>query len=326
MKKLIALILVAAVCLSMFIGCAAKKEKIIIYSCANDRRIALMQKSLEEKFPNYEFIVEYQSTSKLAAKLLAEGTNTDCDIVHDLAYLNLDALNNAGILADMSGFDTSMFDDSVKVSDNYVIECRTGGAIIVNTDVLTAKGLAKPTCYEDLLKPEYKGLISMPDPKSSSTGYMFVKSLVNAWGDEKALDYFEKLSENVLQFTSSGNGPVNALVQQEVAIGLGMTGNAVTQLFENAPLEILYFEEGSPYNMYGQTIIKGKETRPAVKEVFEYLFKEYMIIDAEAFGAEKVWKDLDFSTEFHPKNVKYSDMSNDTLAEKERILALWSIT
>ena len=71
MKKLIALILVAAVCLSMFIGCAAKKEKIIIYSCANDRRIALMQKSLEEKFPNYEFIVEYQSTSKLAAKLLA---------------------------------------------------------------------------------------------------------------------------------------------------------------------------------------------------------------------------------------------------------------
>lgn len=326
MKKIISLVLVTILLLTLFAGCSAKRELITIYSCANDRRIALMTECLQEKFPQYDFIVEYQSTSKLAAKLLAEGTNTDCDIVHDLSYLNMGALSNAGYLADMSGYDTSAFVDGVNISDDFVIECRTGCSVIVNLDVLADRGLEKPTSYEDLLKPEYKGLISMPDPKSSSTGYTFIKALVNAWGEEKAMDYFAKLSENVLQFTSSGNGPVNALVQEEVAIGLGMIGNAVVQMEEGMNLEILVFEEGAPYAMYGQSIIKDKDERECVKEVFDFLFHEYMIIDAETYGAEKLFKDRDFDSEFYPDNVVYADMSNDTLEEKERLLALWTIT
>ena len=86
-------------------------------------------------------------------------------------------------------------------------------------DRLEEKNLAVPTSYADLLKPEYKGLVSMPNPKSSGTGYMFLKSLVNAWGEEEAFAYFDQLAENILQFTSSGSGPVNALVQGEAAIG-----------------------------------------------------------------------------------------------------------
>ena len=325
--RILACVLCIVMCFTLLAGCGGKKETIVIYSCANDRRIAHMTERLQEKFPNYEFIVEYQGTSKLAAKLLAEGVNTDADIIHDLSYLNMDSLNNQGILADVSFIDTSNFVDGAIISDNYILECRTGGSIIVNTDVLDARGLEKPTSYEDLLKPEYMGLISMPDPKSSGTGYMFVKSLVNAWGEEKAIAYFEKLSENVLQFTSSGNGPVNALVQQEVAIALGMTGNAVVQLDDGADnLEILYFEEGAPFSMYGQTIVKGKEERAAVKEVFEFMVYELMIMDAEKFGAEKFLKDRDFTSENYPDDVIYADMSNDTLAEKERILEMWNIT
>ena len=325
--RILACVLCLVMCFTLLAGCGSKKETIVIYSCANDRRIAYMTECLQEKFPEYEFIVEYLGTSKLGAKLLAEGVNTDCDIIHDLSYLNMDALNNAGILADVSFIDTSMFVDDAIVSDNYVVETRCGGAIIVNTDVLAAHGLEKPTSYEDLLKPEYKGLISMPDPKASSTGYMFVKSLVNAWGEDEALAYFEKLSENILQFTSSGNGPVNALIQQEVAIGLGLTSNAV-EMMDNGTenLEILFFEEGSPFGMYGQTIVNGKDSRDAVKEVFEFLVYEFIILDSEKFGQEEIFVELDFTSNNWPSNTKYADMSNDTLDEKERILEKWNIT
>ena len=61
----------------------------------------------------------------------------------------------------------------------------------------------------------YAGVVSMPNPKTSGTGYNFLKSLVNAWGEDAAFDYFDALAENVYQFTSSGSGPVNALVQGE---------------------------------------------------------------------------------------------------------------
>ena len=326
MKKIISVLLCIAMAFCVLAtGCKSSTEQIVIYTCANDDRIAHMTSTLQEKFPEYEFIVEYQSTSKLAAKLLAEGVNTDCDIVHDLSYLNMDALVEQDILADLSGYDTSIYVDGIVPTKYYLPEVRTGGAIIINTEVLKAKGLERPTSYEDLLKPEYKGLISMPDPKSSGTGYMFLKCLVNAWGEEKAFDYFTKLSENILQFTSSGNGPVNALVQQEVAIGLGMITNAVTQINEGAPLEILIFEEGAPHSMYGQSIIKGKETNPAVKEVFDYIIKEYNYATCEAYAPEKIYKDKDFKCENFPSDVNYADMSGDTLEEKERLLALWNI-
>lgn len=326
MKKFLAFFLCIALFCGCLIGCSGKDNSVVIYSCANDQRIAFMTESLQAKFPNYNIVVEYMGTSKLAAKLLAEGSNTDCDIVHDLSYLNLDSLNNAKILADVSYIDTSAYLDDTIVSKNYIVECRTAGGVIVNKDVLAKFNLEAPTSYEDLLKPEYKGLISMPDPKASGTGYMFFKSLVNAWGEEKAMDYFTKLAVNVLQFTSSGNGPVNALMQQEVAIGLGMTNNAVVQIDEGANLEILFFEEGAPVSMYGQTIIAGKETKKAVKEVFDYMVSEHPYLEGEKFGMEKIFKDKDYTSENYPTNINYADMSNDTLTEKERLLALWNIT
>ncbi len=326
MKRIIALVLCSILCLGLMAGCAKETEQVVIYSCANDKRIALMTEMLQAQFPDYNIVVEYMGTSKLSAKLLAEGKNTDADIIHDLSYLNMDSLDKAGLLADVSYMDTSMFLDGTIISKNYLVECRTSGSVIVNKDVLASKKLPTPTSYEDLLKPEYKGLISMPDPKSSSTGYMFVKALVNAWGEEKAMDYFTKLSENVLQFTSGGNGPVNALVQQEVAIGLGMVNNAVQQIDEGINLEILFFEPGAASAMYGQTIISGKEDKKAVKEVFDYLVNVYLEAESNKFGSEQVLKDKIFTSKNYPANIKYCDMSNDTLEEKERLLKLWNIT
>ncbi len=326
MKKIISLLICAALCLLCFAGCSGAEEnnKIVIYTCASDYRIEDMTEELQKAFPDYEFVIEYQSTSKLSAKLLAEGTATDCDIVHDLSYLNMEPLAREGILADLSGYDTSIYTDDVVASNYYLPELRTGGAIIVNTEVLAKHGLQKPTCYEDLLKPEYKGLISMPDPKSSGTGYMFLKALVNAWGEEKAFDYFEKLSDNILQFTSSGSGPVNALVQQEVAIGLGMIANAAVQITEGMPLEVIIFEEGAPHSVYGQSIISGKEERECVKEVFDYIINTYNYRSCELYAPEKIYKDKDFKSENFPAEINYCDMQGDTVEEKERLLQLWN--
>lgn len=65
-------------------------------------------------------------------------------------------------------------------------------------------------------------------------------------GEDQAFSYFDKLIENILQYTSSGSEPVNALDQNEVAIGLGMTFQAVQEINKGANLEITFFNEGAP--------------------------------------------------------------------------------
>lgn len=324
--KVAALFLVMTLMVGMFSSCTSTTEnnKVVIYTSAEDYRVDDLRARLTAQFPDYDIVIEYMSTGNHAAKLVAEGTTTECDITHDLEYGYLAQIQEKGFLADLSEYDTSIFTEDVALSNYYIPELRNGGAIIINPAVLAQKGLEAPTSYEDLLKPEYKNLISMPSPKSSGTGYMFLKNLVNAWGEQEAFDYFDKLTENILQYTSSGSGPVNALVQGEVAIGLGMTAQAVTQINNGEELEIVFFEEGSPYSLYGQGIIKGKETKKAVKEVFDFLYNTYTQEACEKFFPEKIFKDKDFTIENYPTDIKYADMKNNTISEKERLLEAWT--
>ena len=323
--KCLSMILVLVMLVPMvFTGCGPKKEKIVIYTSVEDYVIEDMNKRLSEQFPNYNIIVEYQSTGNHAGKLKNEGKNTECDITYDLEYAYMEQLAQAGVLADLSAYDTSKYMEDTVVSKNYLIQCRVGGAVILNTEKLKEENLPEPKTYEDLLDPQYKGLISMANPKSSGTGYMFYKALVNAMGEEKALEYFDKLAPNVLQFTGSGSGPVNALLQKEVAIGFGMTSHAVTQINEGAPLKVVYLDQDSPFTLYGMSMIAGKDERPAVKEVFDFLVNTYSYELNEKFFPEQMFKDKVVELENYPKNIKYSDMKNNTIAEKERLLEKWT--
>lgn len=297
-------------------------NKVVIYSGAEEYRNEYFMKRLKEEFPDYDITIEYMPTGNLAAKLAAEGTSTDIDIIYDLDY------SYAGLveeyLCDLSEYDQTIYtDDVIAASGKYMAECRNGGAVIINPEVLADRNLPEPTSYADLIKPEYKGLVSMPNPKSSGTGYMFVKNLVNVWGEEKAFDYFDALAENILQFTSSGSGPVNALVQGEAAIGLGMTAQAVTKINEGAKLKIVFFEEGSPYSLYGFAMPEGKQNKKAVREVFNFFYTNLVPEDKQYFYPEKIYKALDFTIENYPTNIPYGDMSGNTTEEKTRLLENW---
>ena len=309
-------------------GCSSadssKKESVIIYTSIEDYRIAYLNKRLEEEFPQYDVYVKFLSTGEHASSLLEDGTDTECDITHSLSYSYLQQLDDKGYLADLSSYDTSVYDDSLIVSRDFLPQERGSGAIIINPDTLKEYGLSEPESYEDLLKPEYRGLISMPDPRKSSTGYMFYKSLVNAWGEDKAISYFSSLTDNILQYTESGSGPLKAVAEGKAAIGLGTTATAVASINEGSDLEIRFFREGAPYTAYGQAIIKGKEQRRAVKEVFDYLVNTFNYENCQLYMPESLYRNRSFTLDNYPQSITYADMSNDTIDEKERLLEKWN--
>lgn len=323
-KKVASLLLAASVLAGMLFlpGCSAK-EQIVIYTSAEHYRLDDLSIRLAEAFPQYDCLLEYKDTGSHAASLLAEGKDTVCDITYDLEYGYLEQLAAAGYLADLSAYDRSIYTEDAAVSSFYLPVYRNGGAIIVNPAVLQKHGLSAPASYEDLLEPQYKGLISMPSPKSSGTGYMFVKAMVNTMGETAAFDYFQKLDANILAYTSSGSGPVNALKNQEAAIGLGMTAQAVIAINDGVDLDILYFDGGSPYCMYGQGIISGKETRSSVQEVFDFLIHTYTKENNQRFTPEQIYKDYMPEVKNYPTNIVYADMSGNTNTEKSRLLDKW---
>lgn len=323
-KKIIALICLAATVLMLLPACSSKKSNdIVIWTSGEEYKNEYYRSELVKKFPDYNITVEYMNSSTIAAKVIEEGESCTCDIILSEEYGYLYKCED--YLAELKNFDYSVFlDDIVPENHKFTPELKNGGCIIVNPKVLSEKGLETPTSYEDLLDPSYKNLISMPSPASSGTGYMFLRQLTNEWGEDKAFEYFEKLTENVLQYTSSGSGPVNALVQGEVAIGLGMTSQAVVEINEGVNLQILFFEEGSPFSMYGNAVLSKSAERKEVMDVFNYLATDLCKGDNELYFPDQIFKDFAPHVEGFPTDIHYGNMANDTLSEKERLLQKWT--
>lgn len=323
--RILSLIMTAIMIVMSLSACSSKKKTINLYTTSEDFRIESAQKMLNEKFPDLNIVIEYKSTGDLAAKLTAEGTKTDCDIVMELESCYNEKLSDN--YAELKDIDFSVYlDELVPSNHKYVPFCRTSGVIAVNKKLLDEKGLDIPSSYNDLLKPEYKGLISMPNPKSSSTGYIFLLSLVNAWGENEAFDYFEKLSANISGegFTSSGSGPIKALKLGEAAIAIGMTWQAVDEINHGADYELLFFDEGSPTDSYSSAVIKGKETDSDVMNVFNYLITDVSLYDKEHNAPDKIYKDKDFEIENFPQNIKYADMTGlNDIDLKDKLLDKW---
>lgn len=312
-------------CLPLLFGCSKNKDQIMIYSTSEDFRNEYVRKRLKEEFPDLDIKVEYKSTGELSAKLLSEGKETDCDIILELESTYLEKLGDTVCPLDgIVSFDKYV-EELVPENHRYVPWCRLSGGILINTKGLTDAGLAVPESYEDLLKPEYKGKISMPNPASSGTGYIFLLNLINEWGEDEAFAYFDKLAENIKMFTSSGSGPVQELINGESLIGLGMTFQAVTAINNGTDIDIRFFEEGAPHTTYSSALIEGRQTDEKTVEVFQFLVNEVTPEDKELYSPEQIYKDQEITMENFPKDIPYGDMTGiKDVERKDRLLDRWN--
>ena len=302
-----------------------KNDPIIIYSSAEDYRNEMVQNMLKDKFPDYDIRVEYYTTGNLAAKLKAEGKDTECDFILELEASYYEQLGDTVCkLDDLVDFSVYT-EDLVPESRRYAPWVRMSGCIMINRKGLENRNLPIPESYDDLLKPEYKDMISMPNPKASGTGYIFLLNLVNERGEDAAFDYFDKLAENVLQFTDSGSGPMQALISGEAMIGLGMTFQAANEITKGTEIEIHFFEEGAPYTTYASGMIEGKQNDERVKEVFDYFVKEVTPMDKQLYAPEPIYKDRTFEMENFPADIPYGNMTGVfDLNLKEKLQSKWN--
>ncbi|CAM3564630.1 extracellular solute-binding protein [Erysipelothrix urinaevulpis] len=322
-KELIILTTVMLVLISL-VG-FKQKDTIIIYSSLEQFRGEELQKQLDEEFPEIKTKLMYVPTGKVAAKVVLEGARTEADIIVGLETSYMIKIQEH--LADIEGLSRIPYEDHFmpELNDNkYVIWERQAGSFIVNKDVLKKYNIKTPKNYSDLLKPELKNLIAMSDPKSSGTGYFFMKNRMNVLGEQNGFSYFDNLSENVKQFTESGSGPIKLLNQGEVAVGLGLTFQAMNEINKGKPFEIIFPPEGSPYSLTGTAMIKGRENNQNVQKIFDFIINDFIIYDKEYFSPEMIFDGQVNRIKNYPENINYADMEGiQSIEDKERLLKLW---
>ena len=308
-KKLVSVIAMLLCTAFVLAGCGSNKaqnntsastgkDRVVIYTASEDERIAYIQQELDKQFPDTEIVLQSLGTGQLLSKLQAEGKNGDCDIFYDLEVVNAEIILNASpdLFVDLSDYDFSIYDPSVTgYTDRhhkYAVNGKTAGAFLVNTKMLEEKGLPIPATYDDMLKPEYAGLISMPNPKSSGTGYSYYNGMITILGEEAGMKYFEDLNPNIKEYTTSGSAPAKAAVRGDVAISYGLLWQCVNYANENEGMTVVVPEQGLAFNLFTMGMISGHETKGSVKEVFTYLYNELNKPQCAKFNPDKIYVDM----------------------------------
>lgn len=163
------------------------------------------------------------------------------------------------------------------------------GDVCINYDKawFAERGLAVPSSLEDLLKPEYAGLLVVQSPATSSPGLAFMLATIAHFGEDGYLDYWQQLVENDVVIVNDW----------ETAYYTNFSGSSgrggqpmVVSYASSPPAELIYAEtpllEAPTASIIGEGtcfrqvefvgILKGTKNRDLAEKFIDFMLsKEY---------------------------------------------------
>ncbi len=236
-------ILMISGCILLFtFAYAGTKDAIVIYSNGDEEALMAMKHALDAHGYENQYILQSISTSELGGKMMAEGLDIEADIITMSSYY-IDSVQQQNHMF----VDITFPIQSIHATPSYALPLTAlEGAIIINTKVIREQHLPIPASIKDLTKDIYKGYISTPDINASSTGWLLVQSIIEAYGETQGKQILQKLLDNVgPHLESSGSGPVKKLRSGEVAIAYGLRHQALKDKENNLPIEVIDPIEGN---------------------------------------------------------------------------------
>ena len=142
---------------------------------------------------------------------------------------------------------------------------------MVNNEELQRLGIEAPKTWDDLTKPEYKGLIMLSNPNTAGTAKPVINTIVQMKGHDEAMEYFKKLDQNIAQYTKSGSGPSKMVGPGECVIGIGFLHDGIYQILQGYDnIGLIVPEDGTSFEIGATAIFKGAAHPNAAKLWIEY--------------------------------------------------------
>ncbi|MEC0227613.1 putative 2-aminoethylphosphonate ABC transporter substrate-binding protein [Paenibacillus alba] len=305
-------------------------KELTVYTALEDDIIKNYLTSYKAKYPDIKLNIVRDSTGVITAKLLAEKDNPQADVVWGVAATSLLVLDQNNQLEPYApqGVERILpeFKDK-NVPAHWVGIDAWETAFIVNKTEMDKRKLPIPESYADLIKPEYKGLITMPNPSSSGTGFLTVSGLIQLDGQDKAWDYMNKLHDNIGMYVHSGSKPAKLAGTGEYPIGISFGYRGLQEKKNGSPVEVVFPKEGSGWDVEANALIKKKTMKQASQQ-----FLDWAITDEAMLEYNKNYAILAIKTDASklPEGYKVDPLKqlikndlNETAKNRESILAEW---
>lgn len=217
-----------------------------------------------------------KNSGQTLTQLLAERDNP----VADIAYYGVTTGIKAAAAGVVAAYKPAGFDEipeGLKDPDGFWFTTHQGTlGLFVNVDALV--GVAVPACWEDLVKPEYDGMVGYLDPSSAFVGYAGAVAINRALGGDlsnfdPAIDFFIRLAENdpiVPKQTSYAR-----VVSGEIPILFDYDFNAYRAKYtEDGNFEFVIPCEGTVVVPYVQSLVAGAPNEENGKKILDFIMSD----------------------------------------------------
>lgn len=241
--------------------------KIVIATNADDEAVTAYRNALDANGFAGKYIVQSFGTSELGGKLMAEGSHIEADVITMSSYYLDSAQGQNGMLQDLSDVRSVALDATAPA---YRAAAQgQEGAIFYNAQVLEREGLPVPDSLKDLADPVYAGMVSLPDITGSSTGWLMVQALIDAYGEDEAAGILTGIYRNAGPYLSqSGSAPIKNVRVGECAIGFGLRHQAVADAADGLPIEVVDPVEGNYVLTESVAVVdKGEAMNPEAQKM-----------------------------------------------------------
>ena len=250
---------------------SAHAGSITVYTSFEDDEISAYMKDAKEALPDVEVNVLRLSTGDLGARLIAEASNPQADVIWSFSLTNFLAAHVEDQLVPYQAKGEDQLPSQYRDPDGRWF-APTGymAAFCVNTERLAAKNLPMPASWEDLTKPEFKGEVVMPSPASSGTGFLQIAAMLQGLGDEKGWDLIKRLNDNIAQYTESGSKPCKQARSGEFAVGASFAFAAMQSIEAGYPIKMVIPEKWVGYDLEASGLMKTAKNPEDAKRFLDW--------------------------------------------------------
>ena len=253
---------------------AAKAEgELVVYGSCEEEYLAAACEHFEEL---YGIKVQYQrlSTGEVQAKIEEENGNPSADVWFGGTTDPYNVVAAEGLLEAYEAENAShLLGSQYRDPDGYWYGIYKGIlGFMVNKDELERMNLEAPADWQDLLKPEYKGLIWLSNYNTAGTAKLVINTMIQKYGHDEGIQYLVDLDKNIQVYTKSGSGPSKNVGTGECVIGIGFLHDGITQIVDNGyeNVQLIIPSSGTSFEIGATAIFKGAKHPNAAKLWVEY--------------------------------------------------------
>ena len=255
------------------IAAAQAEGELTVYGSCEEEYLAAACEHFQEL---YGIKVNYQrlSTGEVQAKIEEEKGNPSADVWFGGTTDPYNVLAKEDLLEPYAAQNAShLLSDMYKDPDGKWYGIYKGIlGFMVNTDELTRMNLEAPADWQDLLKPEYKGLIWLSNYNTAGTAKLVINTMIQKYGHDEGIQYLVDLDKNIEVYTKSGSGPSKNVGTGECVIGIGFLHDGITQIVDNGydNVKLVIPSSGTSFEVGATAVFKGAAHPNAAKLWIEY--------------------------------------------------------